>query len=421
MAVEVRYVGTRGRDLWRTYNYNELNILENGVLNEFRLAQQNLEANIAAGRGANFRYAGPGTGTNPLPISLAYFSGLPAEFATDSTRYGSADFASTTFTNQMATFNPNAFNWANALDSTQGRINNALAAGLPANFLLANPDKLGGVNITGNGDYTDFHSMQVEVRRRMSNGLQFNASYVYGVGKQSDFYSFRVDQLTSLDDGTEGMVRQAIKGNWVYEVPVGQGRRFASNAGPVMDRLIGGWQVAGTFLLRSGAVVNFGNRRMVGFDIDDLKEMYFFRKDSEGIVTMLPQDVIENSVKAFSVSASSATGYGSLGAPQGRYFAPANGPDCIETINNDYGDCGTRVIEIDGPWVKNMDISIVKLVPITGRVRAEFRIEMLNAFDLVNFSPNSGVGSTNADGYEVTGLTGLTNARVIQLVSRVSW
>jgi hypothetical protein len=149
--------------------------------------------------------------------------------------------------------------------------------------------------------------------------------------------------------------------------------------------------------------------------------MYFFRKDSEGIVTMLPQDVIENSVKAFSVSASSATGYGSLGAPQGRYFAPANGPDCIETINNDYGDCGTRVIEIDGPWVKNMDISIVKLVPITGRVRAEFRIEMLNAFDLVNFSPNSGVGSTNADGYEVTGLTGLTNARVIQLVSRVSW
>ena len=55
---------------------------------------------------------------------------------------------------------------------------------------------------------------------------------------------------------------------------------------------------------------------------------------------MLPQDVIDDTIKAFSVSATSPTGYGALGAPSGRYFAPANGPDCIETISNDYGDCG---------------------------------------------------------------------------------
>ena len=45
---------------------------------------------------------------------------------------------------------------------------------------------------------------------------------------------------------------------------------------------------------------------------------------------MLPQDIIDNTVKAFSVSATSASGYGKLGAPTGRYLAPANGPDCIE-------------------------------------------------------------------------------------------
>ena len=42
MAVEVRYVGTRSREQWATYNYNEINILENGFLNEFKLAQANL-------------------------------------------------------------------------------------------------------------------------------------------------------------------------------------------------------------------------------------------------------------------------------------------------------------------------------------------------------------------------------------------
>ena len=42
MVVEARYVGTRSLQSWQTYNYNEINIVENGFLNEFRLAQQNL-------------------------------------------------------------------------------------------------------------------------------------------------------------------------------------------------------------------------------------------------------------------------------------------------------------------------------------------------------------------------------------------
>ena len=419
MAIEVRYVGTRSRDLWTTYNYNELNILENGVLNEFQLAQQNLQANIAAGRGSTFRYFGDGTGTSPLPISLAYFSGRTD--AGNAAAYTSTNFSSSTFVNPLAAFNPNPFTWGNALDSTRAFIDNALAAGYPANLLVANPDKLGGVNVTGNGGYTNYNSMQVELRRRMANGLQFNTSYVWGRAWESNFYSFRVPRVEALDGGGEGGVTHAFKGNWVYELPIGQGRRFAGNSGATMDRIIGGWQIHGTFLLRSGQIVNFGNVRMIGFDTNDLKDMYYFRKDADGIITMLPQDVIDNSIKAFSVSASSATGYGSLGAPEGRYFAPANGPDCIETIANGYGDCGERDIQIDAPWVKNVDLSIVKLVPIVGRVRAEFRLEMLNAFNVVNFSPVTGVSSTTATGYEVTGLTGATTARVIQLVGRVSF
>ena len=120
------------------------------------------------------------------------------------------------------------------------------------------------MNVSGNGNSTHYHSMQVELRRRMANGLQFNTSYVYGRGYQSVFYSLRVPTLTQLDGGGEGGVTHAFKGNWVYELPIGQGRRFAGNVGPWMDRLIGGWQIAGTFLLRSGQIVDFGNVRMVG-------------------------------------------------------------------------------------------------------------------------------------------------------------
>jgi hypothetical protein len=71
-----------------------------------------------------------------------------------------------------------------------------------------------------------------------------------------------------------------------------------------------------------------------------------------------------------------------------------------------------------------MDLSVVKVVPITGRVRAEFRIEMLNAFNWLNYSPTTSLGSSTRDGYESNSLIGAgggNTARVIQLVSRVSW
>ena len=61
-AIEIRYVGSRHRQDWETMNINEANITTNGFVNEFRQAQANLQANMAAGRGATFAYTGaPGT------------------------------------------------------------------------------------------------------------------------------------------------------------------------------------------------------------------------------------------------------------------------------------------------------------------------------------------------------------------------
>ncbi len=62
----------------------------------------------------------------------------------------------------------------------------------------------------------------------------------------------------------------------------------------------------------------------------------------------------------------------------------------------------------------------MKVVPIVGRVRAEFRVEMLNAFNFVNYVPVTGLGSTRGN-YEVGGLTGTNTSRIMQLVTRVTW
>jgi hypothetical protein len=49
-SIEVRYVGTLGHDIWQVQNYNEFDIFDNGFIGEFRKAQANLQANIAAAR-----------------------------------------------------------------------------------------------------------------------------------------------------------------------------------------------------------------------------------------------------------------------------------------------------------------------------------------------------------------------------------
>src|SRR5262249_46577202 len=48
-VLEVRYVGNQSHLVWRTSNVNEVNIFENGFLQEFKNAQKNLAINQAAG------------------------------------------------------------------------------------------------------------------------------------------------------------------------------------------------------------------------------------------------------------------------------------------------------------------------------------------------------------------------------------
>jgi hypothetical protein len=149
----------------------------------------------------------------------------------------------------------------------------------------------------------------------------------------------------------------------------------------------------------------------------DVEKMFKLRfDDANKVVYMLPQDVIDNTVKAFSVLATSASGYGSLGAPTGRYFAPANGSDCIE-IAGAYGDCGTGDLVVTGPRLVRFDLSAVKRTRISNRVNFEFRAEMLNAFNHPYFTPVGGLGNT-PDDYRVTAAD---SGRTMQLVSRINW
>jgi hypothetical protein len=116
------------------------------------------------------------------------------------------------------------------------------------------------------------------------------------------------------------------------------------------------------------------------------------------------------------------------------------------------GDCGVRSLVVNGPPLVRFDLSLVKRVPIRGRVSAEFRAELLNAFNKPYFNPGSTTGiplgmstgytnavtvggplantgtpvsnaiaGTSADSFRLTQLLGDNTNRIAQLVWRVRW
>jgi hypothetical protein len=432
IAVDLRYVGTRHLQDWIEYNYNEANIVENGFLDEFQKAQANLQTNIAQGRGATFRYFGPGTGTSPLPIYLAYFTGRPSGQAGDPTAYTGNLWTNSNFVNPLAKFNPNPFtpagtNSNTGLDGDPGRRANALAAGLPANFFRANPDLLGGANVTGNGGYTRYDSFQFELTKRLSRGFQAGGSSVYGNAYASSRYGFRRPRYKTLQTGGEGGITHAFKANWTYELPFGSGRRFMNSSNGLVDRVIGGWDFNGIARISSGRMLDFGNVRLVGMSADELKKSLRLQEyavtglNATAIeaLYLMPKDIVENTVRAFSTSATTASGYGDLGAPTGRYLAPANTPECIETSVG-VGDCGVRSLVITGPKYVRFDLSAAKRVKLGGRFDFQFSAEMLNAFNHPNFVPVIAT-TNNSDNYRITDLNGEATSRTIQLVFRLNW
>jgi hypothetical protein len=275
---EARYVGTRGHKLWRQYNLNETNIIENGFYQEFQLAQQNLIANINAGRGSQFRYQGPGTGTSPLPIILANFNGVVpsgagncTSVATCNSLYSSSFFSNTTFLNTLFPQAPNPISFAATIGNSAA--NNSLfrpnrnAAGLPANFFVVNPDLLGGSFVVDNGGASWYDGVTFEVRRRMAQGLLVQASYTFSKSQTNMFASSAVvfSQYSTLRDPSTSKaispfdITHSFKSNFIWELPVGRGKWLGSDVPRWADNFIGGWGVNGAIRLQSGTPFSLGH------------------------------------------------------------------------------------------------------------------------------------------------------------------
>ncbi len=283
-VLEVRYIGDHGLRPWTTVNYNETNIVENGFLKEFEAAQVNLQANMAAGRGSTIKYAGPNTGTSPLPITLGYFSGVAAAQAGDTTKYTSSLFSNTTYVNTLAIYNPAPTTFVSSLTGNATQRASALAAGLPSNLFVVNPDKARANLLTNFGGST-YNAATVDFRRRFAKGLLFDVNYTFTKAMQGLFETLREGPVKAVSPNG---ITHGLKMNWIYELPVGNGKSLLGNAHGVLQQIVGGWAINGTGRVQSGDPFSLGNVRLIGMTRNQLQSAVGMELHRRGEVCLLP-------------------------------------------------------------------------------------------------------------------------------------
>jgi hypothetical protein len=124
----------------------------------------------------------------------------------------------------------------------------------------------------GNANY---HAMQVNLRKRMSQGIQFDFNYTFSKSIDISSDAERVDAYNGIGGGTGEIInswdpnalraasdfdtRHQVNANWVVELPFGKGRAFAGEAHGIAQAIIGGWQLSGLARWTSGFPITITN------------------------------------------------------------------------------------------------------------------------------------------------------------------
>ncbi|MBV9483178.1 MAG: hypothetical protein JO249_20895, partial [Acidobacteria bacterium] len=125
--------------------------------------------------------------------------------------------------------------------------------------------------------WSNYNAMQVTLRHRMANSLQFDLNYTFSksIDVSSDAERVSPASYGSLYGLNNNIINawnpNAQKGvssfdathqfnaNWIFEMPFGRGRPIGRDAHRALDAIIGGWQLSGLMRWTSGFPVTVDN------------------------------------------------------------------------------------------------------------------------------------------------------------------
>jgi len=216
------------------------------------------------------------------------------------------------------------------------------------------------------GASSTYHSMQVTANKRLSHGMQFQASFTWAKvldNGQSYQDSYNVNGERGLSDID---VARRLVVSYVYELPFGRGRHFGKNAPGAVNALLGGWQFNGITTFAAGTPIAISASNTTGIFTETI------RGNNNGKSGKLSGPVDERLTGYFDKTVFSQP-------------APFT-----------FGNLSPRVSDIRTDGIRNFDMSLFKEFSVVERVRLQFRAEFLNAFNTPRFGgPNTSVTSSS--------------------------
>jgi hypothetical protein len=265
-AVEAGYIGRFGRDLMvRRDLAMWLNLVDpKSGMDYFTAAQQMIRATQAAGIAAN----APDSAYQVL-ANIPYWENLFPS-ATNVRPGLSATQAI------ARRYNIDAPDYITGLWRIDQQCNPSCSIFGPYAYSAEQYDSLAARSTIGRSNY---NAMILTLRKRYRDGYQFDFNYTFSdsddmgsaVERGANFGNFNNGGYTNflvntwepeLNYGPSDFdIRHQVNFNAIWDLPFGRGRRFATDAGGLVNQLIGDWSIAGLTRWTSGFPFNVQNCR----------------------------------------------------------------------------------------------------------------------------------------------------------------
>jgi hypothetical protein len=256
---------------------------------------------------------------------------------------------------------------------------------------------------------SNYNALSVTAQKRFSHGLQFQSSYIFarnlsnvaGYSTGTSFSGEGGGVITDpnnpgLDYGNVNFTRRhRFQTTFLYELPFGKGKPFLNGGNPIIDRVVGGWQLGGVLLFQTGPFMSVymnGDPSGTGFN----QLVGSGRADTvPGVNPYLNQNLTHwINPGAFTVPNDNI----------GRFGDASNG-------------------DIVGPGTNAVSMSLIKTVNFTERVRLQVGAEVANLFNHPNYAAPSNLIFGTAGFSQITSLQTVEGAgpRSIQLTGRFNF
>jgi hypothetical protein len=209
---------------------------------------------------------------------------------------------------------------------------------------------------------TTYHALQAKLEKRLSGGLWFLSSYTFSKSLWVTNTPAAGGRYVFERGPSEYQVPHSFSFSSGYELPFGKGKQFLDNGNRLTNGLIGGWQLQGIFIFRSGVPYTVTVSRDVA---------------NTGVGGQRPNRIASGNLENPTLE---------------RWFDTSA---FVVAPNFTYGNSGLRILSPD--IVRTIDFSMFKQFQVTERSRLQFRLEVFNLPNTPSFAaPNSTLDTNTA-------------------------